>query len=114
MATAIVSFGFRHGNVSIPCSVGIMVIDVRKEFDRNPYRDRALRYLRGTDVSVQKDILKTPNFHKSYAQLKKKVEIFDGIVYLGCTGGHHRSVYLALRLAEELGVPVQHRDIDKK
>jgi RNase adapter protein RapZ len=113
MATAIVSFGFRHGK-EIPCQTGVLVIDVRKAFDRNPYRDKSLRYKRGTDLDVQKDILKTPNFNKSYAQLKEKVEDFDGVVYLGCTGGHHRSVYLALRLSEELKIPVLHRDIDVK
>ena len=112
MATAIVSFGLKYcGN---PSMAGILVIDVRKSFDRNPYRDRALRYLRGIDLAVQKDILKTPNFVKSYLALKQKVEAFDGVVFLGCTGGHHRSVYLALRLAEELNVPVQHRDINRK
>jgi len=36
------------------------------------------------------------------------------VVYLGCTGGHHRSVYLADRLAKELGVSVEHRDYDKR
>ena len=112
MATAIVSFGLKY--CENPSMTGILVIDVRKSFDRNPYRNKAFRYMRGTDLVVQQDILKTPNFNKSYQELKRKVEAFDGVVFLGCTGGHHRSVYLALRLAEELNVPVQHRDINRK
>ena len=112
MATAIVSFGLKY--YENPSMAGILVIDVRKSFDRNPYRDKTLRYMRGTDLAVQKDILKTPNFDKSYKVLKQKVESFDGVVYLGCTGGHHRSVYLAQRLSEELNIPVHHRDFNRK
>ena len=112
MATAIVSFGLKYCNNS--CIAGMLVIDVRKEFNRNPYRDKSLRYMRGTDLAVQQDILKTPGFEESYKALKKRVEEFDGVVFLGCTGGHHRSVYLAERLGQELGVPVQHRDINRK
>ena len=112
MAIAIVSFGLKY--CENPSMEGVLVIDVRKSFDRNPYHDKTLRYMRGTDLAVQKDILKTPNFNKSYHVLKQKVVAFDGVVYLGCTGGHHRSVYLAQRLSEELGVPVQHRDINRK
>ena len=113
MAKSLVSFGFRHGG-SVPCCEGVLVIDVRKVFNRNPYHNRKLRYLRGTDPAVQEDILKTPGFEESFKDLKQKVVAFNGIVYLGCTGGHHRSVYLAQRLSEELSIPVLHRDFDKK
>lgn len=113
MAKSLVSFGFRHGG-SVPCCEGVLVIDVRKAFDRNPYHNRKLRCLRGTDPEVQEDILKTPGFNESFEKLKKRVSEFDGVVYLGCTGGHHRSVYLAQRLSEELSIHVFHRDFDKK
>jgi len=116
MVKKIVSFGFRHG--SPPSAVngsGVVVIDVRKVFTRNPYHDRKLRQLRGTDPAVQADILKTPNFEVAYSHLKEAVMVPGlDIVYLGCTGGHHRSVFLAERLSQELGVPVEHRDFAKK
>ena len=38
------------------------VIDIRGIFKRNPYHNRKLRQLRGTDKAVQDDILLTPGF----------------------------------------------------
>lgn len=110
----IISFGFRHEgggpNTGIP---GVIVVDIRQMF-RNPYHDRRLRKKRGTDPEVQKDILKTPNFHAKYAHLKEQVTVpGTEVAYIGCTGGHHRSVFLAEKLGRELGVPVEHRDYDK-
>lgn len=108
----VVSFGFRYGG---PNSWDGDIIDVRKWLNKNPYHDRKLRYLRGTDEAVQLDIEATPGFSKSYKELKARVEESQQeIVYLGCTGGHHRSVYMAERIGAELGLLVAHRDIDRK
>lgn len=108
----IASFGYRHGR---PATIqdGDLEIDVRDHFDRNPYHDRVLRKLRGDDPAVIADILKTPHFERHYRALKAEIREFlerfpDRDVYLGCTGGHHRSVYLVNRLGTEMQIPVIH------
>lgn len=109
----IVSFGFRHEGGGPNVIPGVVVVDIRKMF-KNPYHDRKLRYLRGTDPAVQLDVMKTPDFNAKYTHLKETVSVpGTEVAYIGCTGGHHRSVFLAERLARELGVSVEHRDIDK-
>ena len=107
----IVSFGFRFG---APKQDNILVIDVRPYLNKNPYHNKQLRHLRGTDPEVQRDIEKTPGFEEAYANIKKQIDGFDGVVYLGCTGGRHRSVYMAERIRKELNLPVEHRDIDRR
>ncbi len=115
MATSVVSFGFKHGDPPHPAGIaGGKVIDVRTVFQKNPYRIKALRNLRGTDEAVAKDIEKTPGFAVSFAKLAETALDTPGTLYLGCTGGHHRSVYLAERIGKLLGIPVRHRDIDKR
>jgi UPF0042 nucleotide-binding protein len=109
----VVSFGFRHGDN--PNSADATVIDVRTLFPKNPYHNKALRYLRGTDPEVQEEIRNTPGFDVAYQKLTKKVaESPHEIIWLGCTGGHHRSVYAAELISQQFGYAVLHRDIDKK
>lgn len=107
----LVSFGFKNGAPKVD---GALVLDVRKYLKKNPYHNKALRPLRGTDREVQIDIEQTPGFEESYKQLKFLVESYPGPVFLGCTGGHHRSVYMAVRLGAELGLDVTHRDKDAR
>ncbi len=115
MATSIVSFGFRHGDPPTPAGLSVgKVIDVRTVFTKNPYHNKRLRYLRGTDEAVARDIERTPGFAASFAKLAETAKMTPGTLYLGCTGGHHRSVYLAERIGRLLGIPVRHRDIDKR
>ncbi len=93
---------------------GVVVIDVRNLF-RNPFHDRRLRPLRGTHPDVQADIRKTPDFVAKFEHVKARILVpGTEIAYIGCQGGHHRSVYLAEILGQQLGVPVEHRDYDKK
>lgn len=108
----IVSFGFKHNGEPSPVP-GVVVVDIRRTF-RNPYHDRRLRQKTGQDPEVQADIAKTPNFKAKVAYLKDEVTS-PGVeeAWIGCTGGHHRSVFLAELLAKELGVQVIHRDVDK-
>lgn len=111
MATILISFGYNKGvpEMAYPAyDPRALIIDVRPLFGRNPFHNKKLRYLRGTDLAVQQDIMKTPHFAVNYAALKDRVMTHPGPVYLGCTGGHHRSVYLAQRLSEELQIPVSH------
>lgn len=111
MPKMIVSFGFKYG---APNSADGPIIDVRRVFNRNPYRSRNLRYKRGTDAEVAADVEQTPGFQGHYDYLKNVVAASDAeVFFLGCTGGHHRSVYLAERIARELGCLVVHRDISK-
>lgn len=115
MATQIVSFGFRHGDP--PQNGGLSggkVVDVRRLFTKNPYHNKKLRYLRGTDEAVARDIEKTPGFAASFASLAEIARATPGTLYLGCTGGHHRSVYLAERIGRLFGIPVSHRDINRR
>ena len=113
MLKKIVSFGFRH-NGHPEKEPGAVVVDVRAMF-RNPYRNYKLRHKRGTDPDVQEDVMKTPNFLIKYAYVKEQITVpGTEIAYIGCSGGHHRSVFLAERLGQELGVPVEHRDISKE
>jgi len=125
MPTKIVSFGFKYG---LPAECSLFdkpdkmiqktqnkgtLLDVRKILNRNPYHIKALRVLRGTDWEVQEEIQKTPGFWDSYKVIRHIGQETAGVFYIGCTGGHHRSVYIAELLAKEFNCPVEHRDIDK-
>lgn len=109
MASNIVSFGHRYG---VPRDDHGMVIDVRKHFSVNPWSEWSLRTLTGLDPHVGAYLVQhTPQFSEKYQILKDQVRQFPGPCYLGCTGGQHRSVYLAQRLSDELQIPVTHRDL---
>jgi RNase adapter protein RapZ len=114
MATRIISFGWRHHGGKPPSEARqpYLAIDVRLIFRRNPYHNPELRPLRGDHWRVAADIEKTAKFSEKLAALRAKVAAFNGPVYLGCTGGKHRSVYLADRIGRELGIPVTHLDVD--
>jgi len=113
------SFGFKHG---IPVDAD-MVFDVRCL--PNPYYDTTLRPLSGKDAAVIEFLERIPEAHKMAEDIHRFVAdwlpafIRDGRSYftvaIGCTGGQHRSVYLAERLARELAsitpVLVRHRSM---
>lgn len=108
----IISFGARHPHPPLPSDT-VAVVDIRSKF-RNPYHDPALRAGRGTDPLVQADIRKTPEFDHKVGLVRKAITRPGiEIAYIGCSGGHHRSVYLAELLGKELFVDVEHRDINK-
>jgi len=117
MPQKIVSFGFKNGHpIAGEDENGgnFEIIDVRTVLFRNPFHDKKLRNLRGTDRAVQLDIQKTPGFAISFGKLWAQAENSTAkVVYFGCTGGHHRSVYIAELVAGALHIPVKHRDIDK-
>ncbi len=98
------SFGFKHG---IPGDADF-VFDVRSL--PNPYWERALRSLTGRDSAVIAYLASYASVRGMItdliAFLEKRVGEFSQAnrsyltIAIGCTGGQHRSVYIAEQLAE--------------
>jgi len=118
----VISFGFKYG---IPLDSDL-VIDVR--FLPNPFYDAKMRPLSGNDPEVRDFVLNSPVTQTFMEKFTDLVEflipcyIKEGkttlMIAIGCTGGMHRSVALANRLAEilqgkEHRVAVNHRDISR-
>jgi UPF0042 nucleotide-binding protein len=116
----VTSFSYRHG---LPRDADI-VLDVR--FLTNPHYVPTLQGLSGKDQAVGDYIAADPDFEPLFEQfcawLGRLLPRFEreGKSYLtiaiGCTGGRHRSVYVAERLAAWLGreryrVSIAHRDL---
>ncbi|WP_119460907.1 RNase adapter RapZ [Rhodospirillaceae bacterium SYSU D60014] len=117
---AVVSFSYRHG---LPREADL-VFDVR--FLRNPHYVPSMRDLTGKDAAVGRFVETDPAFQPFFESitglLLPLMPCFEreGKSYLtiavGCTGGRHRSVFTAERLAEwlrgqGLEVSVRHRDM---
>ncbi len=106
MQISVVSFGFKNGILK-DCDI---VMDVR--FLPNPYYIPELREKTGLDKEVQNYIMsfkETKEFAEKFAELIKYLipkYIKEGKSYLtiamGCTGGKHRSVFMAHELAQRL------------
>lgn len=116
------SFSYRRG---IPNGVD-MVFDCR--FLNNPHWEPALRALDGRDASVAAYVAQDDRFPPFFARIRDLVESLlpeytqEGktqlSVGLGCTGGQHRSVATAEKLAKalaEAGWPVskRHRELER-
>jgi len=119
LAFSVVSFSYRHG---LPREADL-VFDVR--FLKNPHYDPALRPLTGRDPEVgrfiESDPAYAPFFVSLTALLLPLLPCFERegksyvTIAVGCTGGRHRSVFVAERLAGWLAahdrmVGVRHRD----
>ena len=120
MQIQVMSFGFKYG-LPIECDI---VMDVR--FLPNPYYVPALKEKTGLDPEVQQYIMsfkESREFAEKYADLIQYLipkYIKEGKSYLtiamGCTGGKHRSVFMAHQLAAhlnklKLSASEFHRDI---
>lgn len=118
----LMSFGFKYG---IPVHSDI-VLDVR--FLPNPHFVPHLKPLTGHDAGVSEYVFKSDDAHQFLARISAMLQflipryIQEGKRYLtvslGCTGGRHRSVAIAQRLAESLGdldvsLVVRHRDLER-
>ena len=118
----VMSFGFKYG---LPLDADI-VLDVR--FLPNPFYIPELKHLTGNDAAVQEYVMKSPLVKEFYDHLKSLLEtampgyIHEGksslTIAIGCTGGQHRSVTIANRIAADLKddgyqVNIHHRDVDK-
>ncbi len=119
----ILSFGFKYG---IPADADL-VFDVR--FLPNPYYVDELKYRTGEEEAVREYVMEGGTCSAFLEKLYDMMEflipnyIKEGknqlVVAVGCTGGKHRSVTVARalygRLAQksELGLKLEHRDIEK-
>ncbi|MDY6028783.1 MAG: RNase adapter RapZ [Acidaminococcaceae bacterium] len=114
------SFGFKYG---LPIDSD-MVLDVR--FLPNPFYEEELRFMTGNDRPVEDFMYRFP---QTAQYLKMEEQMLDFLVpqYLaegksqlvisvGCTGGQHRSVFVANKLYDFLteagySVEITHRDV---
>lgn len=123
MAVFLTSFSYRHG---LPREADL-VLDVR--FLTNPHYDPLLQPLTGRDAAVADYVARDPDFAPFFGQITAMLDRLlpryerEGKSYLtialGCTGGRHRSVVVAERLAAwlaERGRPVHlaHRDLARE
>ncbi len=122
MMTFVTSFSFRQG---LPREADL-VFDVR--FLKNPHYDPLLKPLDGRDQAVKDYVEADPDYGRFFETLAALLGPLlpryeaEGKSYLtiavGCTGGRHRSVAVAERLAQWLmgqdrAVVVSHRDLDR-
>lgn len=120
LSILIQSFGFKHG---IPADTDY-IFDVRCL--PNPYWEEALELLSGRDEPVIRyleSFAEVNSLSQSISEfLKTWIPYFEKenrsymTISIGCTGGHHRSVYLVEKIAHELqeiqiNASVHHRDL---
>lgn len=116
----VMSFGFARG---LPRNADI-VLDMR--YLRNPHWDPTLRPGTGKDTDVSAYVAEDPAYAESMAQIEGLLLTLlpryraEGKAYVtvafGCTGGRHRSVHVAERIAGRLrdagfSPTVVHRDL---
>lgn len=114
------SFGFKKG---IPLDSDL-VFDVR--FLPNPYYDEGLKPLSGNDPPIVDYVFQWQETQTFYHKLRDMLDFLipeygrEGknqlIVAIGCTGGRHRSVAIANRLASDYQdlqyvTTIKHRDL---
>jgi UPF0042 nucleotide-binding protein len=118
------SFAYRHG---VPDDADF-VFDARAL--PNPYWDPTLRELTGRDEAVARFLAQEQEVDRFYTDVRDFIErwlpslVRSNRSYLtvavGCTGGQHRSVYLAERLAAHFSgdtrgqALVRHRDLESR
>lgn len=123
MAVSVQSFSYKRG---IPRGVD-MVLDCR--FLRNPHWQKELRAMDGRNAKVAEYITADPRFADFIARSSQLVESLlpayrdEGKSYftlaLGCTGGQHRSVFVAETMANTLAekgwqVSSRHRELERR
>lgn len=119
---SLLSFGYKYG---IPLDADL-VIDVR--FLPNPHYIARLRPLTGENQEVKDYVLSSPVTAEFLAKFTSLIEFLIPLymnegksmltIAVGCTGGRHRSVAIANRLAELLTAKdyqaaVRHRDMER-
>lgn len=122
LAITVISFSYRLG---LPREADL-VFDVR--FLDNPHYDPALRPLTGEDDRVGNMVERDPAYGGFFAGMTGLLwPLLPGFeregksyltIAIGCTGGRHRSVHVARRLAQWLegkgrSAVLRHRDLDR-
>jgi UPF0042 nucleotide-binding protein len=120
MSLAILSFGFSRG---LPRNADL-VFDMR--FLQNPYWVEDLRHLTGRDALVSDYVRSDPAYEDAVSRIEGLLLTLlprykaEGKAYVtiafGCTGGRHRSVHVAERVAAHLASAgfaptLSHRDV---
>ncbi len=120
---SILSFGFARG---LPRNADL-VFDMR--FLRNPHWDAQLRPKSGLDADVADYVAADPVYEEAVSRIEHLLLLLlpryaaDGKAYVtiafGCTGGRHRSVHVAERVAARLRAAafsptVAHRDLESR
>ncbi len=123
LAVSVQSFSYKRG---IPRGVDI-VLDCR--FLRNPYWSETLRPLDGKDSRVADYVAEDKRFAEFFARVEALIQMLlpahaeEGKAHLaiafGCTGGQHRSVAVAEKLANALAasgwqVSIRHRELERR
>lgn len=119
----VLSFGFKYG---IPQDADL-VFDVR--FLPNPFYEEELRNHTGEEKEVQDYVMQNGTAEIFLEKLCGMLDflipnyVLEGknqlVVAIGCTGGRHRSVTIARGLYDhleknpELGIKLEHRDVDR-
>ncbi len=123
LAITFESFGFKYG----PVRDADLMLDVR--FLPNPHYEEDLRPLTGSDPVIRDFINRDGALDQFYEHLFGMLDyllpqyLAEGkahlVVAIGCTGGRHRSVTIALDLAarygssEEYLIEIVHRDVER-
>ena len=123
MLISCLSFGFRNG---LPHDADL-VFDVRCL--PNPYYVPELKEHDGTEKAVYDYVMDSPESHEMVQKLEEllafSIPLYQRegksqlVIAVGCTGGRHRSVAVACRLAahlRQLGYKIElsHRDKDRR
>jgi len=122
MSISVLSFGFKYG---IPMDADI-VLDVR--FLPNPFYIENLRHKSGSVAEVAEYISEKPVTQEFLKRLNSLIEFLipqyvkEGksqlVIAVGCTGGMHRSVFIAKHIFDLISsngytVNLEHRDLMK-
>ena len=121
LAITLLTFGFKHGS---PRDADLL-FDVR--FLRNPHYVPELRPFTGLDAPVAEYVAAAPGFTEFQDRLEALLDFLlpayaeEGktsvVIGIGCTGGRHRSVTIAERLARRyartMDVGASHRHITR-
>lgn len=122
LALAVHSFSYKRG---LPRGID-MAFDCR--FLNNPYWEESLRSLNGKDKAVSDYVQNDPRFDEFFERVSGLAEMLlpayvaEGKSHLsigfGCTGGQHRSVAVAEKLAATLEsagwqVSIRHRELER-
>ena len=123
LAISVQSFSYKRG---VPRGIDL-ILDCR--FLANPYWEPGLRHRDGRDAEVAAYVASDPRFDAFFEMVAGLAEFLlpayeeEGKSHLsigfGCTGGQHRSVAVAERLAERLAekgwqVSKRHRELERR